>query len=552
VPVSASELTVVIPTRDRWAILRRTLDGLAAQTVTGFEVVVVVDGKDCEPPPLPDARVVVADKGGPGHARNAGIARTDRPLVLFLGDDMIPTPVLVARHLESHADHPEPESAVLGLSQWHPEVRRNGVIRWMSWAAVQFDYEHIDGDEGGWGRFYSSNVSLKREFFLEVGGFDDDFEYDYEDLDFGYRAQERGMHLWYQPAALAQHLHDYDLEKLARRYASHAKGERVMQAKHTWFTPYFAQRVVTATSQPPVSSVWTVAAEVVPSRFAAAKARYRERSEIWFHQQVGPSFLAAWQGEDDLAELKEYLGADFDERILWTHQAALDEEMDRVGDETAFYRTSEKYLYDLTAFAMWSTKRPYFDALKSVVPAGARLLDYGCGIGSDGLRLRAEGYQVGFADFANPSTKYLRWRLDRRGSDAPVYDIDKDVPGGFDAAYSFDVIEHVDDPFAFLERLEDRADIVAVNLLEPDPDDTHLHRPLPIRAIVNRAEGQGLLHYRRYHGRSHLIIYRSQGPGGLASHRERARGEAARRIEPLAATARRLLTGPSLGPRLPW
>lgn len=542
-PATASDLAVVIPTRDRWPILRRTLDALAAQTVSGFEVVVVVDGKDCDPPPLPGVRVIVADKGGPGHARNAGVATVERPLVLFLGDDIIPTPALVARHLEAHGAHPEPESAVLGLSRWHPEVKRNGVIRWMSWAAVQFDYENIPGDDAGWGRFYSSNVSLKRQFFLAVGGFDDDFEYDYEDLDFGYRAHEQGLRLWYQPAAEARHLHDYDLEKLARRYASHAKGERMMQAKHAWFSPYFKPRVTVATSQPPVSPVWTVAAEAVPARFAAAKARYRERSEIWYHQQVGPSFLAAWQGEDDLDELKEYLGTDFDERTLWTHQVALDEEMDRVGDEATFYRTSEKYLYDLTAFAMWSTKRPYFTALKSLVPAGAGLLDYGCGIGTDGLRLLADGYRMSFADFANPSTKYLRWRLERRGSDAPVFDIDDEVPGGFDAAYSFDVIEHVEDPLGFLHQLEDRAAIVAVNLLEPDPDDTHLHRPLPIGPILDRAESRGLLHYRRYHGRSHLVIYRSQGSGGLASRRVRARGEVARRLEPLTARSRRLLTG---------
>ena len=77
------------------------------------------------------------------------------------------------------------------------------------------------------------------------------------------------------------------------------------------------------------------------------------------------------------------------------------------------------------------------------MPPGSRLLDYGCGIGSDGLMLLEAGYRVEFADFDNPSTEYLRWRLEQRGFDAPVHDLDKDVPDGFDAAYAFDVIEHV-------------------------------------------------------------------------------------------------------------
>src|SRR5438067_9406396 len=123
------------------------------------------------------------------------------------------------------------------------------------------------------------------------------------------------------------------------------------------------------------------------------------------------------------------------------------------------------YLYDLTIFAMSPTKRPYRQALKRLVKPGARLLDWGCGIGADGLRCAEEGYRVAFADFDNPSTEYLRWRLKKRGIEAEVYDIAADdIPGGFDAAYSFDVIEHVDDPIAFLEELEKRAHVVMVNL----------------------------------------------------------------------------------------
>jgi hypothetical protein len=79
------------------------------------------------------------------------------------------------------------------------------------------------------------------------------------------------------------------------------------------------------------------------------------------------------------------------------------------------------------------------------------------------------------------------------------------------------VIEHVDDPFAFLAELEQRAAIVAVNLLEPVPDDTPLHRELPIQALLAHAARHGLLLHRRYHGRSNLVIYRSTRPRGGAA-----------------------------------
>ena len=210
------------------------------------------------------------------------------------------------------------------------------------------------------------------------------------------------------------------------------------------------------------------------------------------------------------AELRAYLGDGYVHSRLQQYQKTLDAEFGACGDEERFYRTSEAYLYNLTAFAMTGTKLPYLRELVRRVPPGARLLDYGCGIGSDGLLLLDAGYRVEFADYDNPSTAYLRWRLARRGIEAPIHDLDRDVPAGFDAAYAFDVIEHVPDPFAFLGEMEARARLVEVNLLEPEPGDQDLHHELPIRDPMLHASRRRLVHYRILHRRSHLIIYRSQ------------------------------------------
>jgi SAM-dependent methyltransferase len=141
------------------------------------------------------------------------------------------------------------------------------------------------------------------------------------------------------------------------------------------------------------------------------------------------------------------------------------------------------------------------------IPHGARVLDYGCGIGSDGLLLLEAGYRVEFADFDNPSTAYLRWRLAHRGLDAPIHNLAGEVPGGFDAVYAFDVIEHVRDPFQFLGEMEQRARLVEVNFLAPEPDDQALHHELPISALLAHVGKRRLRFYRLLHGRSHLVLY---------------------------------------------
>jgi SAM-dependent methyltransferase len=230
--------------------------------------------------------------------------------------------------------------------------------------------------------------------------------------------------------------------------------------------------------------------------------------------------LDPWREE---AELREYLGAEYDHDRLQRYQAQLDAEFEDCGDEQAFYRTSHGYLYNLTAFAMTGTKLPYLAELTRRLPAGARVLDYGCGIGSDGLMLLEAGYRVEFADFANPSTEYLAWRLRRRGLRAPIHDLDGVVPGGFDAAYAFDVIEHVPDAVAFLAEMEWRARLVVVNFLEPEPGDQELHHELPIRELVLRAARGRLVSYRVLHGRSHLVLYSPApvGPGRRFVNRAR-------------------------------
>ena len=514
------DLCVVIPTRGRPETLARTLDALTHQTVAGHEIIVVIDGTDEPVPKVPSGvRTIVQPQAGPGVARNTGVEATDRPLVLFLGADMIPTPALVERHVRAHASEPDRHIAVLGRVAWHPDVAHNPINRWLDWSQTQFDYDVLDRQhsagerEAGFGRFYTCNVSLKRELFLESGGFDPDFVFFYEDLDAGWRLDQLGMVLRYVPEALVHHHHAYDWPALEQRFRGIAVGERMMAEKHAWFEPWFRERVARAADGPPIWSGWSRLANRLP----AATPFVRARAGRWYRQRLADPFLEAWEGDRDREELRRYLGADYDERRLERHVAGLEEEEAAAPDERTFYRTSRAYLYDLTVFSMSGTKAPYRRLLREVAPPGGRLLDYGCGIGADGLRMLEHGYRVEFADFDNPSVAFLRWRLEQRGCDARVHDVEGDIPGGFDVAYCFDVLEHIDEPIEVLERLESLADIVVVNFLEPaahDPADSHLHRPLPIDDLLDRCARLGLLHYSEHYGRSHLVAYRSRPSHG--------------------------------------
>lgn len=396
---------------------------------------------------------------GQAAAANAARARATGALLLFVeGPDDADTD-LVERHVAFHNAHPEGVIAA-GLV-----VPRKGLSRAGRWwielmSGIGVDLRH---------------ASIPASLLDDLGGFDDAFAFDLAGADLERRAIDAGVAV--EPLATATVAVDgpHDWAAVEARLDPLAWAERELARRHRAYAP------------------------VVETALASSR---RTRSLV-------PRFRDAWAAGANLDELRAYLGDEFDWHLLFRHTHMVDAEHDRMADEAAFFRTSTMYLYDLTVFGLSRTKAPYIDELRALVPPGAAVLDYGCGTGNDGLQLLQEGYRVSFADFDNPSTRFLRWRLERRGRTAPVHDLDGEVPGGFDLAYAFDVIEHVDDPFAFLAELEARAPVVLVNLLEPDPGDTHLHRELPIPEILDHARSRGLLHHAVHHRRSHLVAYRS-------------------------------------------
>jgi mycofactocin system glycosyltransferase len=90
---SPGEVTVVIPVRDRAAELARCLHGL-----TGLNVI-VVDDESVDPRPVAAAAAAAGARylrrgtnGGPGAARNTGLAAAATPLVAFIDSDCVPRP----------------------------------------------------------------------------------------------------------------------------------------------------------------------------------------------------------------------------------------------------------------------------------------------------------------------------------------------------------------------------------------------------------------------------------------------------------------------------
>lgn len=192
-------VSVVAPTFNRRESLLRLLAGLARQTYPAdqFEVVVVDDGSTdgtagrLRTLTLPYRLTVLTQSNqGPAVARNLGVERARGALIVFLDDDVAPSPGVLAEHVASH--HGRSDLVVMGPMLPPGDWPRPAWIRWEEEHLVQ-QYRAMEaGDYAPTPRqFFSGNASLFRERFLEAGGFDPEFRRA-EDLELAFRLSARG------------------------------------------------------------------------------------------------------------------------------------------------------------------------------------------------------------------------------------------------------------------------------------------------------------------------------------------------------------------------
>lgn len=157
--MAAPEVSVVVPARDAQGTLGATLAALAAQEYAGaWELLVVDDASSDGTAALAraaGARVVALERQvGPAGARNAGLAATAAPLVLFTDADCAPAPGWLAEMAAALAG----ADIVTGPVRPDPTAPRGPFDRTLDVPAGSL-------------RFETANLGVRRETALRVGGF---------------------------------------------------------------------------------------------------------------------------------------------------------------------------------------------------------------------------------------------------------------------------------------------------------------------------------------------------------------------------------------------
>lgn len=214
-----TSVSVIVLTYNARGFVDQCLSALMAQTVDGFETIVVdnasPDGTaDFVRTNFPSARVIESPtNGGYGAGNNLGARHAMGDVLVFLNPDAIPDPDWLEQLLcgmRQHGRHFATSQIVLQsnrqrLNSGGNQIHYLGLSFCRGLNAPRSKYARSELVSGASG----AACAISRELFERIGGFDESFFLYHDDVDLSLRGLLAGEPCLYVPNAVVAH--DYDL-----------------------------------------------------------------------------------------------------------------------------------------------------------------------------------------------------------------------------------------------------------------------------------------------------------------------------------------------------
>jgi len=236
----APALSVAISSYNRRDSLVDLLTALAQQTYPRerFEVIVALDGSTDGSQevaqsfePHLDIRVVWQENRGPGAAANRGAREARSPLIVFLDDDTVPEPELLAVHATAHRDA---QADHVALGYCPPVITDTGLwaLTYRQWWEDYYRRKGEPGHRWTYLDFGAANSSMRRSLLEAVGWYDEEFGGRRQDWELGARLLAHGADFGHNHAAVARHYLDATFDSALARAHGEARADLVLASKH--------------------------------------------------------------------------------------------------------------------------------------------------------------------------------------------------------------------------------------------------------------------------------------------------------------------------------
>ncbi len=241
-------VSIIIPTKDQHILLKRCVESIISKTdFTNYEIIIVDnDSREKGTKKLfkyfknLSEKIKIVDypyKFNYSEINNFAVTKAKGDILLFLNDD---TEVINPDWLSSMAGQAEQKKiGAVGakLLYFDNTIQHAGVVSGVSecpWPLHIFNsqpenstYFNLANSVNNYSAVTGACLMMRREVFEEIGGFDEDYEVEYSDIDLCFKTRAKGYRIVYVPQAKLYHLesasrgslrYPLDLEKFKNKW----------------------------------------------------------------------------------------------------------------------------------------------------------------------------------------------------------------------------------------------------------------------------------------------------------------------------------------------
>ncbi len=199
------EASVIIPSHNRRELLEYSLGYILDQTADNYEVILIDDASTdgtntiisniknftphrsqawCGARKSKLRYIKLNHRSGPYVARNIGIEEANGNVIIFIDSDVLVSPHLVEDHINIHRKY---DKIILQGMVHH--------IPHPGW----YNFKFFLPNAIFFGLFVSQNTSVRKEYLIEAGGFDENMGglIGFKDIELGLRLQKMGLRFLY-------------------------------------------------------------------------------------------------------------------------------------------------------------------------------------------------------------------------------------------------------------------------------------------------------------------------------------------------------------------
>ena len=165
---------------------------------------------------------------GRARGRNFLIEKSGGEILVFVGDNGTPSENWLEEIKNFHQKNPQKNRAALGFVGWENPTD----FQMFCQNRCQFDFQNIAKRGADWRHFYTSNISVKKDF-LGKNRFSEKFrEWGFEDSELGFRLEKQGLQISFVPEITIFRTDSPDLFSVCQKWNWARKNAVIFEKLH--------------------------------------------------------------------------------------------------------------------------------------------------------------------------------------------------------------------------------------------------------------------------------------------------------------------------------